>query len=536
MSTIVTRSGKGSPLTHVEVDANFTNLNTDKIQSGNTVAALTITSASVVDLAVTGITSFDGAQGTAGQVLTSAGTGATPTWTTPTTGTVTSVTGTAPVVSSGGNTPAISMAAATGSVNGYLTSTDWTTFNGKANAFTYTSNYIPYGQGTTTPAQSANLTFNGTTLVANDITDSSLTATRVTYAGTSGNLVDSANLTFSGTTLTTTGISTSNNLTFTGTGNRITGDLTNATFANRVAFQSSTTNGSTNLTVIPNGTSTTSAINLEGDSAATNGAVAQLVNAGGTEVRLNSGIRGTGTYVPMTFFTGGSEKMRIDTSGNVGIGISAPAFKLDVRTSVDAVQMYASNGTVQQAVGYCSAGQAISGAITNHPYILLTNNVERMRINAGAPILCLSGGNTSATGTGIAFPATQSASSDANTLDDYEEGTWTPADASGAGLTFTSVTARYTKIGNVVYINARLTYPTTADVSQAKISGLPFAPAVCANILFGGNAASVNALNAGQGVADAASTTMFLIAQNNTSKTNANLSTLILGFSGSYLV
>ncbi len=80
MSTIVTRSGKGSPLTHVEVDANFTNLNTDKIQSGNTVAALTITSASVVDLAVTGITSFDGSEGTAGQVLTSAGTGNTPAW------------------------------------------------------------------------------------------------------------------------------------------------------------------------------------------------------------------------------------------------------------------------------------------------------------------------------------------------------------------------------------------------------------------------------------------------------------------------
>jgi hypothetical protein len=80
MSTIVTRSGKGSPLTHNEVDTNFSNLNTDKIQSGNTVAALTITSASVVDLAVTGITSFDGAQGTAGQVLTSAGTGNTPAW------------------------------------------------------------------------------------------------------------------------------------------------------------------------------------------------------------------------------------------------------------------------------------------------------------------------------------------------------------------------------------------------------------------------------------------------------------------------
>ena len=46
-------------------------------------------------------------------------------------GTVTSVTGTAPVVSSGGATPAISMAAATSSVNGYLTSTDWSIFNSK---------------------------------------------------------------------------------------------------------------------------------------------------------------------------------------------------------------------------------------------------------------------------------------------------------------------------------------------------------------------------------------------------------------------
>ena len=48
-------------------------------------------------------------------------------------GTVTNVTGTSPVVSSGGATPDISMPAATTSVNGYLTSTDWTTFNNKGN-------------------------------------------------------------------------------------------------------------------------------------------------------------------------------------------------------------------------------------------------------------------------------------------------------------------------------------------------------------------------------------------------------------------
>ena len=88
------------------------------------IGAVTPKNGSFVDLSVTGTTSFDGSQGTAGQVLTSAGTGATPTWTTPTTGTVTSVTGTSPVVSSGGATPAISLATAYGdTLNPYASKT-----------------------------------------------------------------------------------------------------------------------------------------------------------------------------------------------------------------------------------------------------------------------------------------------------------------------------------------------------------------------------------------------------------------------------
>ena len=66
------------------------------------------------------------------------------------TGTVTSVTGTAPVASSGGTTPAISIPAATGSANGYLTSTDWNTFNGKQPAGTYVTSV-----GATTPITSS---------------------------------------------------------------------------------------------------------------------------------------------------------------------------------------------------------------------------------------------------------------------------------------------------------------------------------------------------------------------------------------------
>jgi len=72
-------------------------------------------------------------------------------------GTVTSVTGTAPVVSSGGTTPAISMAAASTSVSGYLTSTDWNTFNGKQAA----GSYITSGGALGTPSSGnlANCTF-----------------------------------------------------------------------------------------------------------------------------------------------------------------------------------------------------------------------------------------------------------------------------------------------------------------------------------------------------------------------------------------
>jgi hypothetical protein len=64
----------------------------------------------------------------------------------PSQGTVTAVTATSPVVSSGGTAPDISMPAASTSVSGYLTSTDWNTFNSKAPATSGTS--ILYGNGT----------------------------------------------------------------------------------------------------------------------------------------------------------------------------------------------------------------------------------------------------------------------------------------------------------------------------------------------------------------------------------------------------
>ena len=79
---------------------------------------------------------------------------------------LTSVTADAPLSGSGTSGSHLVISQATTSTNGYLSSTDWNTFNGKAAAFTYTSTYIPYGQGTTTPNQSSTFTYDGTTVTA----------------------------------------------------------------------------------------------------------------------------------------------------------------------------------------------------------------------------------------------------------------------------------------------------------------------------------------------------------------------------------
>jgi hypothetical protein len=217
-------------------------------------------------------------------------------------GTVTSVTGTAPVVSSGGATPAISMAAATGSVNGYLTSTDWTTFNSKAPAVTYTTNYVPYGQGTTTPALSANFTFNGTNL-----------------------------------TVGTAGVSS-----------RIQGDFSNATVTNRTAFQTGTTNSATGIYALPNGTSTAASWQATNAADPTNASKILIATNASTDVQLVSGINGSGTYLPLTFWNNGAEKARLSVAGGFSVGTATDAGATNVLAAgnVTGAQVIASNGIV----------------------------------------------------------------------------------------------------------------------------------------------------------------------------------------------
>ena len=81
---------------------------------------------------------------------------------------------------------------------------------------------------------------------------------------------------------------------------------------------------------------------------------------------------------------------------------------------------------------------------------------------------------------GISFPATQSAQSDANTLDDYEEGTWTPSitgdGTAFAGTTYTARAGKYVKVGDVVWVSYDITVDNAGTLNNAgaSISGIPF--------------------------------------------------------------
>jgi hypothetical protein len=190
-----------------------------------------------------------------------------------------------------------------------------------------------------------------------------------------------------------TAVSTSGNLTFTGTGNRILGDFTNATFANRVSFQTSTTNSGTSLTALPNGTGTLSQLQFYSNSDPTNSSRLTVFNNNAV-CGLSSDISGTGTYLPIVMNTNGAERLRIDTSGNCGIGTSSPAQKLDVQAAdYVAIRAFSTNSSIDTRLqSFSTGGYGYAGTVSNHPFSFITNNTERMRIDSSGNLLV---GNTS---------------------------------------------------------------------------------------------------------------------------------------------
>jgi hypothetical protein len=198
---------------------------------------------------------------------------------------------------------------------------------------------------------------------------------------------------------------------------------------------------------------------------------ATLGSGSTTRIASDAGAMSFSTGGTSGAVTGGTERMRVTSTGNVGIGTSSPASLLDITGNDPTIRLTDNAG---------SPASTWSMRSTDGNFAIrdVTNSFDRATFNANG-CMALTGANLTATGIGITFPATQSASSDANTLDDYEEGTFTPVyiAVSGSITTYTTQLGRYTKIGDTVFFEVQLSVSNIGTISgQMRVGGLPFTP------------------------------------------------------------
>lgn len=254
-------------------------------------------------------------------------------------------------------------------------------------------------------------------------------------------------------------------------------------------------------------------VTLDSPSTASNYTVT-LPSAAGT-LATTTGTGSVFTNPTINGFTGDTTAVTIgttqfvkDASGNIGIGTASPSTygkfvvsggstAIDPQLTIESTAFNASQGC---ALNFARAGftQPIQARISttdngaSASNLVFSTKVDgtagaltpRMYLNSTGALI-FAGGNTAASGIGIAFPATQSASSDPNTLDDYKEATWTPT---LSGITFVgadSSTYSYIKIGRVLCVSINLAAATSVTIASNATITLPFTVTGAASGRFG---------------------------------------------------
>jgi len=277
----------------------------------------------------------------------------------------------------------------------------------KSQSPTANTGFLALGEGETitwTGLSPNSLTVTGNTLQFNGTTISSATGINssnviFTPTGTiSATNVQSAIAEVDSEKVSKLGDTMTGDLTFSGSSRRILGDFSNATIANRTMFQTSTVNAATGVAVIPNGTARAAIIEVDNDSVPLNTGYGRM-QIGASELAFISGIHGTGTYLPMAFYTGGSERLRIATSGAVAINkqVESGAGMLQVMGMVSSLasspttssQLLAGAHDFISGPSYSAAtlqynGKTTAGSLVYLPTVPAANSASIEAINCSA--------------------------------------------------------------------------------------------------------------------------------------------------------
>ncbi|QDH50644.1 hypothetical protein [Synechococcus phage S-B43] len=178
----------------------------------------------------------------------------------------------------------------------------------------------------------------------------------------------------------------------------------------------------------------------------------------------------------LAFNTNGTERVRVDSSGNVGIGTEEPTKALHISQNSDvAIRLQARNANVDNT----SWEIVVGGNPSNDAEMVFrtrndagTGGSEIARFTTGGDLKFPSGG-------GIDFSATAdgSGTTTSEVLDDYEEGTWTPVNGNGTGTFDPNTWGRYTRIGHRVWLSGYVKIDTMDDTTNTfEVDDIPFAP------------------------------------------------------------
>jgi len=237
----------------------------------------------------------------------------------------------------------------------------------------------------------------------------------------------------------------------------------------------------------------------------------------------------------MFFGTGAAatERMRINSSGAVvisgtaAIGAMLNVYSPDNSTNCITTQVFTNGNT---AIGFRNAGSSQVGSIVTNSGDVAYNTTSSS--TTGAVLLS----------NGVQFPATQSASANANTLDDYEEGTWTATvtPTTSGSISLASGLGWYVKVGNLVTVGTNIFVSSVSSpVGTIQIGGLPFTsvnsiykrPAVAASgLVLTSFAGPVS------GQIDSNSTTSILVANDQGNWANTIQANSQIQFMASYVV